>query len=142
MSRQIKLNPGTPSQSSNPRYGGIQHMRLELVALVSLLLFGCQSQGPDPRIAQLESQVSMLKGQNAALQNQQADLTKQRDTCNAKFDRFTVLYDVGLFNVETKAWAIPADIEPVLATGKNGSYSHYDPKTQTETVHFKGKAAQ
>jgi hypothetical protein len=78
----------------------------------------------------------------AQLQSQQADLTKQRDTCNAKFERFTVLYDVGLFNIETKAWAIPADIEPVMVTGKNGTYSHYDPKTQIETVHFRGKAAQ
>jgi outer membrane murein-binding lipoprotein Lpp len=120
----------------------MQTMKLVLLGFLSLLLYGCQSQGPDPRIAQLESQVSMLKGQNAALQNQQADLAKQRDSCNAKFERFTILYDVGFFNVETKAWAIPADIEPVLVTGKTGTYSHYDPKTQTETVHFKGKPAQ
>jgi hypothetical protein len=35
---------------------------------------------------------------------------------------------------------IPADVEPVLAPGKTRTYSHYDPKTETETVHFKGKA--
>jgi hypothetical protein len=60
----------------------------------------------------------------------------------SKFDRVTNLYDVGLFNVETKAWVIPADVEPVLVTGKSGNYTHYDPKTQTETVHLKGKASQ
>jgi hypothetical protein len=67
-------------------------------------------------------------------------VTTERDTCNAKFTRATVLYDVGLFNNETKAWVIPADVEPVIAPDKSGSYSHYDPKTQIETVHFKGKA--
>jgi hypothetical protein len=69
-------------------------------------------------------------------------VTKERDACNAKFDRATILYDVGLFNNETRAWVIPADVEPVLATNKMGTYAHYDPKTQTETLHFKGKAAQ
>jgi hypothetical protein len=63
-----------------------------------------------------------------------------RDTCTARFERATVLYDVVLFNNETRAWVIPADVEPVLAPNKNGSYSHYDPKTKIETVHFKGKA--
>jgi len=76
------------------------------------------------------------------LQGEQAELVKERDTCMSKFDRVTVLYDVGLFNVETKAWVVPADVEPVLVTGKNGTYSHYDPKAQTETVLFRGKAAQ
>lgn len=64
---------------------------------------------------------------------------KQRDTCNAKFDRATFLYDIGLFSNETRAWVIPADVEPVLATGKTGTYSHYDPKTQIETVHSKAR---
>jgi hypothetical protein len=76
------------------------------------------------------------------LRGEQAELIKERGTCMAKFDRVTVLHDVGLFNVETKAWAVPADVEPEMATGKNGTYSHYDPKTQIETVHFRGKAAQ
>jgi len=116
-------------------------MKIALVVMLSLAIYGCQSQAPDPRIAQLENQVSMLKSQIANLQQQNTDVVNQRDTCKAKFERITVLYDLGLFNVETKAWAIPADVEPVLVTGKNGSYSHYDPKTQTETVHFKGKPA-
>lgn len=109
-------------------------MKLTLFAAISLLLCGCQSQASDQRITELENQVAMLKTQNA-------DLTNQRDTCTAKFDRSTILYDQGLFNTETRAWVIPADVEPILAPNKNGSYSHYDPKTQTETVHFKGKIA-
>jgi hypothetical protein len=76
------------------------------------------------------------------LRGQQAELIKERDACVSKFDRSTIIYDVGLFNNETRAWVIPADVEPVLASGKIGTYSHYDPKTQTETVHFKGKPAQ
>ena len=126
-------------------------MKLALVTVLSLLIYGCQSQAPtpDPRIADLEDQVSTLKSQNADLkqqnadlQNQNADTVKQRDTCNAKFSRFTFLYDQGLFTNETRAWVIPADVEPVLAAGKIGTYSHYDPKTQIKTVHFKGKPAQ
>jgi hypothetical protein len=93
-------------------------------------------------IDQLRGQQISYQNTIAQLQGQQVDLAKQRDTCKAKFDRFTILYDIGFLNVETKAWAIPADIEPVLVTGKSGTYSHYDPKTQTETVHFKGKPAQ
>ena len=126
-------------------------MKLALVAVLSLLIYGCNSQAPtpDPRIADLENQVSTLKSQNADLKQQNADLqsknadiVRQRDTCNAKFERITVLYDVGLFNNETRAWVIPTDVEPVPATGKIGTYAHYDPKTQIETVHFKGKPAQ
>jgi hypothetical protein len=112
-------------------------MKLSLVAVLSLLFcYGCQSQGPQTylRISELQNQVSMLKAQNA-------ELTKQKDSCTAKFDRATILYDVGLFNTESRSWMIPADVEPVLAPNKNGSYSHYDPKTQTETVHFQGKAS-
>jgi Tfp pilus assembly protein PilN len=124
-------------------------MKLMFIAALTLTLIvcACQSQQtPDPRIAQLGSQVSMLKSQNADLQrqkadlqNRMADLQKQRDTCTAKFERSTVLYDVGLFNNETRAWVIPADVEPILAQNKRGTYAHYDPKTQVETVHFKGK---
>lgn len=124
-------------------------MKLKLMFFVALTLIvcACQSQQtPDPRIAQLEGQVSMLKFQNVDLQKQKtdlqdrvADVQKQRDTCTAKFERSTVLYDVGVFNNETRAWVIPADVEPVLAPNKRGTYAHYDPKTQVETVHFKGK---
>lgn len=86
------------------------------------------------------AQVAMRNAQLVAqLRSQQAELMKERDTCAAKFDRATILYDVGLLNIETKAWVLPVDVEPVLVQGKSGNYSHYDPKTQVETVHFKGK---
>jgi hypothetical protein len=115
-------------------------MKFVAVAVLLFTIYGCRSQTatPDPRIAELENQVTTLKAQNADFQNMIADLQKQRDECSAKFSRFTFLYDVGLFNVEARAWVIPADVEPVLATNKVGTYSHYDPKTQVETVHFRG----
>ena len=118
-------------------------MKLALFAIIALIFCGCQSQAPtpDPRVSELETQVSTLKAQNAELQAQSADIARQRDTCAAKFSRSTILYDQGLFNTETRAWVIPVDVEPVLAPNKSGSYSHYDPKTQTETVHFRGKTA-
>ena len=79
------------------------------------------------------------------LRMEQANLqrvTQEKDACNAKFSRSTILYDQGLLYSESRAWVIPVDVEPVLAPNKIGTYSHYDPKTQIETVHFKGKAAQ
>jgi hypothetical protein len=80
---------------------------------------------------------------NTALQTAQSSLqqaTQARDTCLAKFDRATLLYDVGLLGGETRVWAIPADVEPLVVGQKRGSYSHFDPKTQTETVHFQAKS--
>ena len=66
-------------------------------------------------------------------------LTEQRDTCMAKFQRATFLYDVGILNNETRAWVLPVDVEPKMAANKRGTFSHYDPKTQMETVHFQPK---
>ncbi len=87
----------------------------------------------------VQASLQRVTTERDTLQSNLQGVTKERDTCNAKFTRATVLYDVGLFNNETRAWVIPADVEPVLAPNKNGRYSHYDPKTQIETVHFKGK---
>ncbi len=72
------------------------------------------------------------------LRSQIQTLTQQRDICNAKFDRSTILYDQGLFG-ESKDWIIPADVEPVALGNNRGTFTHYDPKTQTETVHFQPK---
>jgi hypothetical protein len=93
-------------------------------------------------ITQLRSQLASDQGTMSQLRAQQADLTQQRDTCTAKFNRATILYDVGILNIESRAWVIPADVEPVVVGNKNGTYAHYDPKTQTETMHFKGKPAK
>jgi len=61
------------------------------------------------------------------------EVTGERDSCTAKFQRSTILYD-GVLNVD-RGWLIPADVEPKLIGNRpNASYTHYDPKTQTETV--------
>ncbi len=119
-------------------------MKFVAVAVLALSICGCQSHAPttDARITELENRITTLEAKNAELQQQNANIAKERNTCNAKFDRSTILYDVGLFNNETRAWVIPADVEPVLAPNKAASYSHYAPKTQTETVHFKAKTGQ
>jgi hypothetical protein len=73
------------------------------------------------------------------LQGQLQQTGEQKDACTAKFQRATILYDEGLLG-SSRAWFIPADVEPRLAPNKRGSFSHYDPKTQTETVKFQPKA--
>ncbi len=103
-----------------------------------IALMGCSST-PDPQIAHLREQLNIA---NATIQSDNAtiqSLTQERDSCDSKFSRATILYDTGLFGVETKAWVIPADVEPMVVGQKRGTFSHYDPKTQTETVHFQPK---
>ncbi len=78
--------------------------------------------------------------QVATLQAQVQTLTTQRDALASKFQRATVLYDSGLLG-ETRAWVIPADVEPKIIGLKKGTFSHYDPKTQMETVHLQPTAA-
>ena len=82
----------------------------------------------------------------ANLQRQRTDakiqqITQERDACTAKFQRSTILYD-GVLTVD-RGWVIPADVEPVLIGNRpNASYTHFDPKTQTETVKLAPKHAQ
>jgi hypothetical protein len=91
--------------------------------------------------AQMEQrQAGDMQKQVQNLQNQLQTVTTDRDACKAKFERATILYDSGLFG-ETRAWVIPADVEPKTVGVKRGSFSHYDPKGQTETVHFEPTAA-
>jgi len=73
------------------------------------------------------------------LQSRADSLSADLQTCQSKFNRATFLYDVGVLGGETRAWAIPADIVPLVVGQKRGSYSYFDPKTQTETVHFQAK---
>lgn len=70
----------------------------------------------------------------AAAQLQAA--VQQRDACTAKFSRETVLYDPSeVFRIPEKTWIIPADITPhYVGSRNNAQFSHYDPKTQDETV--------
>lgn len=96
-----------------------------------------------------EQQKAALKANDEGkLQEVQAALkesNQQRDTCQAKFARYTVLYvqPKNLFGnpigAPHKSWAVPADIEPVYVGQAVGMFSHYDPKTQVETVKFQAK---
>ena len=77
----------------------------------------------------LEAQLESTK---AALQT----ATQERDQCKAKFDRQTILYDNSILIAPEKIWIIPADVEPIAVRGHSVTYTHLDPKTKRETVHF------
>jgi len=62
--------------------------------------------------------------------------TQERDTCNARFDRQTILYDNSIVVDPSRVWIIPADVEPIAVGDHPVTYTHYDPKTKRETVHF------
>jgi hypothetical protein len=62
--------------------------------------------------------------------------TQERDDCKAKFDRQTILYDNSILIDPAKIWIIPADVEPIAVGDHSVTYTHYDPKTKRETVHF------
>ena len=62
--------------------------------------------------------------------------TQERDECKAKFDRQTILYDNRIVVDPDKIWIIPADVEPITVGDHSVTYTHYDPKTKRETVHF------
>jgi len=75
---------------------------------------------------------AQLESTKAALQA----ATQERDTCQAKFDRQTILYDNTIYVEPDKIWIIPADVEPIAVGDHRVTYTHYDPKTKRETVHF------
>ena len=62
--------------------------------------------------------------------------TREADKCKAKFDRQTILYDNSILIDPAKIWIIPADVEPIAVGDYSVTYTHYDPKTKRETVHF------
>jgi hypothetical protein len=68
------------------------------------------------------------------------EVTEQRDLCQGKFSRATILYvqkknTLGTpFGDAIKSWAIPVDVQPAYVGPEVGLFSHYDPKTQVETV--------
>jgi hypothetical protein len=82
-------------------------------------------QAKNPAEAQLESTKAALQTAN-----------HERDTCNAKFDRQTILYDNTIMVDPDKIWVIPADVEPIAVGDHTVTYTHYDPNTKRETVHF------
>jgi len=75
---------------------------------------------------------AQLQTTKAALQT----ATQESDACKAKFDRQTILYDNTIVVDPTKTWIIPADVEPTAIGDQRVTYTHYDPKTQRETVQF------
>jgi hypothetical protein len=94
--------------------------------------------------AQKEAQNQQMYSQHQD-QGQLQQMTQQRDACQSKFSRATILY-VQKKNVfgtpfgdAVKSWALPVDIEPIYAGPEVGLFSHYDPKTQVETVKFQAK---
>jgi len=62
--------------------------------------------------------------------------SQERDACKARFDRQTILYDNTIVVDPSKTWIIPADVEPIAVGDQRVTYTHYDPKTKRETVHF------
>jgi hypothetical protein len=75
---------------------------------------------------------TQLESTKAALQT----ATRERDECKAKFDRQTILYDHTIMVEPDKIWIIPADVEPIAVGDHQVTYTHYDPQTKRETVHF------
>lgn len=73
-----------------------------------------------------------LESTKAALQT----ATQERDECKAKFDRQTILYDNSFPIDPGKLWIIPADVVPIAVGGHSVTFTHYDPRTKSETVHF------
>ena len=69
---------------------------------------------------------------NAALQT----VTQERDGCKARFDRQTILYDRTIMTEPDRVWIIPADVEPIVVGDHTVTYTHYDPKARSESVHF------
>jgi hypothetical protein len=73
------------------------------------------------------------------------EVTGQRDLCQGKFSRATILYvqkkniSGTPFGDAIKSWAIPVDVQPTYVGPEVGSFSHYDPKTQVETVKSQAK---
>ncbi len=56
-----------------------------------------------------------------------------------RVSRSTYLYETGVLSGPTRRWWLPVDVEPVYLGQSTGSFSHYDPKNQTETVQFQPK---
>ena len=76
-----------------------------------------------------------LESTKAALQT----AGQERDACNAKFDRQTILYDNSIAVDPEKIWIIPADVEPIVVGEHAVTYTHYDLKAKRETVRFHPK---
>lgn len=109
---------------------------LAFLALILGVLLGASSirgvYHTDEPDQQTVNQITNLKSQIQTLQETNTKL-------EAKFQRSTILYDGLVF--KTRRWLIPADVEPIaLDGGSDDEFTHYDPKSQTETVHMQPKS--
>jgi hypothetical protein len=115
--------------------------------IISALIFGVYTFTLNRRVhaAQNTNQQDVqqqLQSMQEQMQNVSAQLTQadqDRDACRAKFTRETVLYDPSeVLRIPERTWIIPADITPrYVGSSRKAQYaqfSHYDPKTQDETV--------
>ncbi len=90
--------------------------------------------------------LSLLQQRNAAqlkqiqtLQEQIQSVTTEKDTCQNKFNRGTFLYEQAFLGGPSREWFLPVDVAPVYLGQKKGVFTHYDQKTQVETVQFQAK---
>lgn len=98
-------------------------------------------------IAEQKNNRQVAQNQMLYQLNQVKQLTQERDSCQQKFSRNTVLYErpTTIFGQPndavppTRLWTIPADVEPQYVGRSQGLFSHYDPKTQVETVKLPAK---
>lgn len=109
-------------------------------AIVGFLL-GCVITGAVLGMYANDLKIQLRNAQNQA-QSQLKQVSQDRDTCRERFSRTTFLYSypTNIFGRPTgtpvKVWVIPADLEPEYVGPSEGLFSHYDPKTQVETVKF------
>jgi hypothetical protein len=114
---------------------------LAALALIGGLAGGyafAHSSGIEEGRAQVQGTVNDLMSRNVSLQGQIQSLTQANQEYEAKLQRSTFLYGGILF--QSRQWIIPADVEPIYVGHEaQADYTHFDPKTQTETVHLKPK---
>lgn len=91
------------------------------------------------KLQSIQSQFQDVTQQRDSIQSQLQAVTQQRDTCQSKFNRGTFLYEQPILGGPTREWLLPVDVEPVYVGNRRGIFSHYDPKTQVETVKFDAK---
>jgi hypothetical protein len=104
-------------------------MRTLPAILALLFLAGC-----NPHTG-LTTELQELRQENAELKIANELLIQQVAKLEAASDRQTWLYDGNI--IAGRKWVIPADVEPHYVGNGAAEYSHYDPKTQIETVHLK-----
>jgi hypothetical protein len=86
-----------------------------------------------------------LRNARSQAQSELRQVAQDRDTCQERFSRTTFLYSrptniLGRpIGTPVKVWVIPADVEPEYVGSSEGFFSHYDTKTQVETVKFEAK---